>query len=86
MAAVAQPKAPARRRTRRRRLTRRFESAGPFTYLFLLAVAILSVFPLYWSVVVASHDNSAIAALPAGDDTGPGSSSTTSAGSSTRAR
>ena len=45
-------------------LTRRFQSAGPFTYLFLLLVAILSFFPLYWSVVVASHDNSAIAAYP----------------------
>ena len=45
-------------------MTRRFESAGPFTYLFLLGVAILSVFPLYWSVVVASHDSSAIAEYP----------------------
>src|SRR3954465_311690 len=64
MAAVAEPKAQASRRTRRRPLTRRFESAGPFTYLFLLGVAILSIFPLYWSVVVASHDNSAIAEYP----------------------
>ena len=66
MAAVAEQKTSVRRRSKRRRLTmtRRFESAGPFTYLFLLGIAILSIFPLYWSVVVASHDNSAIAAYP----------------------
>jgi cellobiose transport system permease protein len=27
-------------------------------------VAVISIFPLYWSLVVASHDNSAIAAYP----------------------
>ena len=41
-----------------------YQSAGPFTYLFLLLIAVLSFFPLYWSVVVASHDNSAIAEYP----------------------
>ena len=63
MATVATPQPP---RGRRRRFTtsRHFQSAGPFTYLFLLFVAILSLFPLYWSVVVASHDNSAIAEYP----------------------
>jgi cellobiose transport system permease protein len=45
-------------------MTRRFESAGPLTYIVLLGIAIVSIFPLYWSVVVASHDNSAIAAYP----------------------
>ena len=64
MAAVATPKPSTRGRRRRMTLSRRFESAGPFTYLFLLGVAVLSVFPLYWSVVVASHDNSAIADYP----------------------
>jgi cellobiose transport system permease protein len=65
VAAVATPTtAAAKARRRRARLSRRFESAGPFTYLFLLLVAILSVFPLYWSVVIASHDNSAIANYP----------------------
>jgi cellobiose transport system permease protein len=65
MATVATPRPTARRRSRRRlRMTRRFESAGPFTYLFLLLIAVVSFFPLYWSVVVASHDNSAIAAYP----------------------
>ena len=64
MAAIATSKTSTRSRRRRMTLSRRFESAGPFTYLFLLGVAILSVFPLYWSVVVASHDNSAIADYP----------------------
>ena len=51
-------------RARRRPLSRRLGAAGPFTYLFLLVVAVVSAFPLYWSLVVASHDNSAVAAYP----------------------
>ena len=54
MAATATVKARTRSRGRRFTMARRFESAGPFTYLFLLGVAIISFFPLYWSVVVAS--------------------------------
>ena len=61
MATVASPQPP---RRRRRFSSRHFQSAGPLTYLFLLLVAIFSFFPLYWSVVVASHDNSAIADYP----------------------
>jgi cellobiose transport system permease protein len=34
------------------------------TYVFLIVVAAASAFPLYWSLVVASHDNSAVAAYP----------------------
>jgi cellobiose transport system permease protein len=49
---------------RRRYLARRFRSAGPLTYLFLVVVSALSLFPLYWSFVVASHDNSAVSAYP----------------------
>jgi cellobiose transport system permease protein len=51
-------------RGRRRPLSRRLGSAGPFTYLFLVLVTLISIFPLYWSLVVASHDNSAVAASP----------------------
>src|SRR5581483_5316629 len=52
-------------RTRRRRaFGRRFQQAGPGTYLFLILVAAASAFPLYWSFVVASHDNSAVSAYP----------------------
>jgi cellobiose transport system permease protein len=50
------------RRRSRRRFARR--PAGPLTYLFLLLVVAGSIFPLYWSFVVASHDNSAIGAYP----------------------
>lgn len=63
MATIAKEGVTPRRR-RRLSMTRRFQSAGPGTYIFLLVVAILSFFPLYWSVVVASHDNSAISAYP----------------------
>jgi cellobiose transport system permease protein len=59
MASVAYPT-----RTRRRFMSRRLGSAGPFTYIALILVALISLFPLYWSLVVASHDNSAIAASP----------------------
>jgi cellobiose transport system permease protein len=51
-------------RRRKRKVSRRLGTAGPMTYLVLLLVAIVSVFPLYWSLVVASHDNSAVAAYP----------------------
>jgi cellobiose transport system permease protein len=61
MAAVAQR---ARIRGRRRPLSRRLGAAGPFTYLFLALAAVVSMFPLYWSLVVASHDNSVISAYP----------------------
>ena len=49
---------------RRRPLSRRLGAAGPLTYLTLIVVAIISAFPLYWSLVVASHDNSAVSAYP----------------------
>jgi cellobiose transport system permease protein len=53
-----------RQRAGRRSLSRRFHRAGPWTYVFLLVVAAASLFPLYWSLVVASHDNSAVSAYP----------------------
>jgi cellobiose transport system permease protein len=43
---------------------RRAHRAGPVTYVCLGLVVLGSIFPLYWSLVVASHDNSAIAAYP----------------------
>jgi cellobiose transport system permease protein len=60
MASVAYPV----RAVRRRRIARRLGSAGPLTYLALVVIAIASIFPLYWSFVVASHDNSAVSAYP----------------------
>src|SRR5919198_5538137 len=53
-----------RPRTRRRHLSRRFHRAGPGTYVFLLLFAAASLFPLYWSLVAASHDNAAVSASP----------------------
>jgi cellobiose transport system permease protein len=37
---------------------------GALTYVFLLLMVAFSAFPLYWSFVVASHDNSALGAYP----------------------
>jgi cellobiose transport system permease protein len=51
-------------RRRKRKVSRRLGTAGPLTYVILVLVAVISIFPLYWSLVVASHDNSAIAAYP----------------------
>jgi len=60
MSTVVQPVSP----HRRRRISRRLGAAGPLTYVGLALVTIISIFPLYWSLVVASHDNSAVAAYP----------------------
>src|ERR1043166_9145704 len=47
-----------------RAVARRFDSAGPLTYAFLILVVLFSVFPLYWSLVVASHTNAAVYEYP----------------------
>jgi cellobiose transport system permease protein len=60
MSTVAHP-AP---RRKRRKVSRRLGAAGPLTYVGLGLVTIISLVPLYWSLVVASHDNSAVAAYP----------------------
>src|SRR5438093_4277696 len=52
------------RRRARHAVSRRFESGGPRTYLFLILVVAASVFPLYWSLVVASHTNAAVYEYP----------------------
>ena len=52
------------RSSARRRVSRRLGSAGPLTYAVLVVVSLASLFPLYWSFVVASHDNSAVSAYP----------------------
>jgi cellobiose transport system permease protein len=49
---------------RRGPVARRFENAGPGTYAFLILVIVGSLFPLYWSFVIASHDSSAIGSYP----------------------
>lgn len=64
MASAAAWAAAVSRRRARRAVARRFESAGPLTYLFLLLVVAGSIFPLYWSLVVASHTNAAVYSYP----------------------
>ncbi len=39
-------------------------SAGKGTYLLLAVVVFLSLFPLYWTFVAASHDNAQISKVP----------------------
>jgi cellobiose transport system permease protein len=53
-----------RTQARGRRRGPRYRRGGPLTYVFLLVLVVFSVFPLYWSFVVASHDNSALGAYP----------------------
>jgi cellobiose transport system permease protein len=58
---------PYRVRTATRSRRRRgggYRRGGVGTYLFLLLLLAFSIFPLYWSFVVASHDNSALGAYP----------------------
>ncbi|MCU1619501.1 MAG: Sugar transport integral rane protein [Modestobacter sp.] len=38
--------------------------AGPVTYALLVVTAILSIFPLYWTIVAGSHTNAEIAGSP----------------------
>jgi cellobiose transport system permease protein len=61
MSAISHPVKPPRKQ---RAVARRFQQAGPLTYVFLILVLLASIFPLYWSLVVASHDLSAIGAYP----------------------
>jgi cellobiose transport system permease protein len=53
-----------RTQTLTRRPRRRRRRGGLLTYLLLLLMVAFSAFPLYWSFVVASHDNSALGAYP----------------------
>jgi cellobiose transport system permease protein len=53
-------------RTRRGTLVRtsRIFAASPLTYLALILAGVLSIFPIAWSFIVASRDNSAVYAIP----------------------
>jgi cellobiose transport system permease protein len=46
------------------RRSRRLGYPGWFTYVVLAGAVVLSVFPFYWMFVVASNDNSVVAAVP----------------------
>ena len=62
MTAIPYRTRPATRTRRRRSGT--YRRGGVGTYVFLLLLLAFSIFPLYWSFVVASHDNSALGAYP----------------------
>jgi cellobiose transport system permease protein len=49
---------------RRRRSGRKVTSAGPLTYVLLALSALVSIFPLYWTLVAGSHTNHEIAETP----------------------
>jgi len=57
------PRLAVRRRDRAGRGRRHvgFLQGGPITYVILAIVAVVSIFPIYWTVVAASTSNSAIA-------------------------
>src|SRR5438445_1680815 len=52
---------PADGRRRRRRVSGKPNSAGPITYVVIALVTLVSIFPLYYTVVMASHTNSEMA-------------------------
>ena len=56
--------APAAAPRRRRRRAGRVTAAGPWTYLLLGLTTLVSVFPLYWTMVAGSATNAEIAATP----------------------
>ncbi|MBG0824334.1 carbohydrate ABC transporter permease [Planomonospora sp. ID91781] len=60
-APAKKPDAP---REPRRRKVRAPRTAGFWTYAALIAFLLGSLFPVYWSLVVASHDNDAIGKVP----------------------
>ncbi|WP_346622793.1 carbohydrate ABC transporter permease [Blastococcus montanus] len=55
------PRAPVRRRRGR---GGKSASAGPVAYTLLTLSALVSIFPLYWTLVAGSHTNAEIAATP----------------------
>ncbi|MGW5781805.1 carbohydrate ABC transporter permease [Streptomyces sp. NPDC003863] len=53
------------RRTGFRPSAGRQHHAGPLTYVLLTAAAVVSLFPLYWNVVAASHTGERVVEAPA---------------------
>ncbi|GHD22693.1 carbohydrate ABC transporter permease [Streptomyces galbus] len=67
--ATAGPASPGKAAPRGgRRLLRqragRQHHAGPLTYVLLVVMAVLSIFPLYWTMVAASTDNTRVSQTP----------------------
>ncbi|MFC8954344.1 carbohydrate ABC transporter permease [Streptomyces sp. NPDC057101] len=57
--------AEARRGNRFRQTAGRQHHAGPLTYVLLVVAAFVSLFPLYWNVVAASHSGERVVEAPA---------------------
>ncbi|MEU9592369.1 carbohydrate ABC transporter permease [Streptomyces sp. NPDC048193] len=55
-----EPPRPVTAARRRARGPRHHDTAGPLAYALLAAVVLASVFPLYWTVVVASHSDNSV--------------------------
>ncbi|WP_419998087.1 carbohydrate ABC transporter permease [Streptomyces boninensis] len=63
-ARTAKPDAQARRRRLLRPRAGRQHHAGPLAYALLVIAAIVSIFPLYWTMVAASTDNTRVTQSP----------------------
>jgi cellobiose transport system permease protein len=61
LAGGSPPAPPPRQRWGRRRGPLKPTSAGPLTYLAVSVVTLVSIFPLYYTIVMASHTNSEMA-------------------------
>jgi cellobiose transport system permease protein len=60
-----QPPVPAPKASRRiRRGSSRLWEASPLTYVALIIACLLSLFPIVWSFIIATRDNSAIYEIP----------------------
>ncbi|MEU9294510.1 carbohydrate ABC transporter permease [Streptomyces sp. NPDC048266] len=62
---VTKAPAEARRGNRFRRTAGRQHHAGPLTYVLLVVAAFVSLFPLYWNLVAASHSGERVVEAPA---------------------
>ncbi|MFE5887225.1 carbohydrate ABC transporter permease [Streptomyces hydrogenans] len=62
-----EPKTPGTRPGRRRfrQTAGRQHHAGPLTYVLLIVATVISLFPLYWNVVAASHTGDRVVQAPA---------------------
>ncbi|MET7398587.1 carbohydrate ABC transporter permease [Dactylosporangium sp. NPDC005572] len=58
------PAAPKKTSGRVRSASAALWTASPLTYLALIITIVLSIFPIVWSFIVASRDNSAVTAIP----------------------
>jgi cellobiose transport system permease protein len=63
-APASQPSPPKRARRRVRSASASLWQASPLTYLGLIIAIVLSIFPIAWSFIMASRDNSSVYDIP----------------------